>query len=458
MKKAGLILFIIILNIFAISAINLDVSNRPISNTYIIDLNKPAVFDLTIKNLEDNDDDFQIYSLVGVDIKHEPLRISAGETKKVTVELIPQGSLKNKRDAPLTFEYKIKNSKNEIQKETLSINILDLSSIFSVAPERIHPNSEKIAITIKNNIIYNFSFINWKVSSIFFDHEEIFYLDQREEKLISIVLDKNKLKSINAGTYLMNSQFIVDGKTANIESQIKFLEQEGIEVSENDEGLIIRRTEIIKKNSGNIKRIVQITAEKNFISYLFTTTNIAPTKTERKGFSKIYSWEKELIPTEEIKIVIKTNWLLPIIIIFFIIAIIFSIRRSVYADIELRKRVSFVKTKGGEFALKVTLSLIAKKFVERIVIIDKLPNIVELYKKFGLIHPDKIDLNNKRLEWNLQSLNKGESRIFSYIIYSKIGVVGRFELPEAKAIYEQDGKIKEVSSNRSFYVNEPKRI
>ena len=36
-----------------------------------------------------------------------------------------------------------------------------------------------------------------------------------------------------------------------------------------------------------------------------------------------------------------------------------------------------------------------------------------------------------------------------------MGVVGKFELPEAEGIYEYKGKIKEAVSNRSFFINEP---
>ena len=54
-------------------------------------------------------------------------------------------------------------------------------------------------------------------------------------------------------------------------------------------------------------------------------------------------------------------------------------------------------------------------------------------------------------------MNKGEERIFTYIIYSKIGVVGKFELPSARAIYEKEGKVKKTESNRSFFINEPKK-
>lgn len=106
--------------------------------------------------------------------------------------------------------------------------------------------------------------------------------------------------------------------------------------------------------------------------------------------------------------------------------------------------------------MKVSIIIKAKRFVEHIKLTDKLPHLVELYEKFGTIKPDDIDIKNKRIEWNLEALDKGESRVFTYIIYSKIGVVGRFELPNAHAIYEKEGQMKETLSNRSFYINEPK--
>jgi hypothetical protein len=89
--------------------------------------------------------------------------------------------------------------------------------------------------------------------------------------------------------------------------------------------------------------------------------------------------------------------------------------------------------------------------------VDKIPLIVNLYERYGAIAPDKVDTVNKRLEWNIDMLNAGEERIFSYIIYSRIGVVGRFELPSARALYERDGEVKDVLSNRAFFINEPKK-
>ena len=122
-------------------------------------------------------------------------------------------------------------------------------------------------------------------------------------------------------------------------------------------------------------------------------------------------------------------------------------------ELVLKKKVHFVKTKGGEFALKVVLTAKARKHVEDIQIVDKLPGMTKLYEKFG-IKPDKIDHATRRIFWNINNLNEGEERVYSYIIYSKIKVVGKFELSPAMAMYERDGKTHEVLSNRAFFDSE----
>jgi len=453
-KKWALSMFLILISINLISAISLDVSTKQIQNSAIMDLNEPAVFELIIRNLEEQDS-FEIYSLVGIDISPETsFTIDYGKTKTLKIKVMPQESLGSKK-GPFTFEYKIKDSKNNLQAEKLTINIIELKDAFSISTENINPNSEKTTMTIKNKLTYNFGEIKAKIQSAFFDFEETFSLAPSETKEFELPINSEKLKTYVAGPYLLNSQITTQDITTNIESIIKFLEQEGIETIDSKEGFLIKRNEISKTNVGNVIKTIEITTGKNILSYLFTTFNIVPTQVERNGFKINYTWKKEIIPNEELKIIIKTNWFYPIIIIVFAIFLFLLIKRYVESDLILKKKVSFVKTKGGEFALKITLKAKSKKFIERINVIDKLPHLVKLYERYGAIAPDKVDLKNHRMEWNIESLNKDEERIFTYIIYSKIGIVGRFELPCAKAIYEKEGKIKEVESNRSFFINEP---
>lgn len=437
-----------------ISAINLEVSSKPVQNSAITDLNEPAVFQLTIKNLEGSDN-FNIYSLVGVDISPSNFTLEKDETKTIDIKAMPQEYLASTRDS-INFEYKIKNSKGDIQEEELTMNIIELKDAFQIDAEDLNPKSEKIKITLKNRLNYKFNELKISINSNFFSYEDKFPLDAMEKKEIVIPIDVEKLKRSTAGSYLLNIRLEVSGVKTSIESMIKFLEQEGIEIIENKEGFLIKRIEISKVNVGNTVKDVEISAQKNIISYLFTTFNTVPTETKRAGLTIEYIWRKELIPNDKLEIVIRTNWFYPLIIIIFTVLLLVLIKRSVEADLILRKQVSYVKTRGGEFALKVTIKAKAKKFIERINITDKLPPLVELYERYGTISPDKIDLRNKRLEWNIESLNEREERIFSYIIYSKIGVVGKFELPKARAVYEKSGRMKETESNRSFFINQPK--
>ena len=64
------------------------------------------------------------------------------------------------------------------------------------------------------------------------------------------------------------------------------------------------------------------------------------------------------------------------------------------------------------------------------------------------------DNAKKILRWDFEKLEKGERRVITYIIYSKVGVLGKFALPSTIALYERNGKIKEVTSNKVFFVAE----
>ena len=124
-------------------------------------------------------------------------------------------------------------------------------------------------------------------------------------------------------------------------------------------------------------------------------------------------------------------------------------------NLVLKKRVSFVRAKGGEFALKVSVVIKAKKYLEKVNIMERLPPLVKLHEKFGVETPSRIDEKNRRIEWRFDKLQEGETRIINYIMYSKIGVVGKFALPRTTALFEKEGKILERNSNQTFFVIEP---
>ena len=150
----------------------------------------------------------------------------------------------------------------------------------------------------------------------------------------------------------------------------------------------------------------------------------------------------------------KTNWLFPLLVILFIATIVILTKQYSKTNLVLKKKVSFVKAKGGEFALKVSIFVVAKKYIEKVSIIDKLPPLVKIYERFGGEKPSRINEKGKKVEWEFEKLEAGEIRMLSYIIYSKIGVMGKFALPATTAIYERNGEISESKSNRAFFIAE----
>jgi hypothetical protein len=449
------ILLSIILGIFLLSilsaAININVNKREVSSLAIIDLKQPAVFEITLKN-NGPSDFFDIYTLVGrVDLMpNQSFSLEQGETKTINLEVFP-------RQTPgfFSFEYKIRNSKGEIQSENLAINIVHLKDAFNFYADPINPDSENAELYLENKAGLSINGINIKLTSLFFEEEQKINIDSRESKKIIIPIDKEKARTILAGPYIVNAKLTIQNKETELSAVMQFSEQQGIDTQETKEGWLLTRHEITKTNLGNIKTPVEIVLVKNPLAAAFTGFNIPSTNKDTANFKTFYIFEETLDPGETLKVVAKTNWWLLILIVIAIIIILYLSIKYSNTKLTLRKKATFVKTKGGEFALKISIILKARDFIENIKVIDKIPGMVKIYERYGTITPDKVDHKHKRIEWNLDNLNKGEERIFSYIIYSKIGVVGKFELPETKAFFEYKGKAKEQTSNKSFFINEP---
>ncbi len=453
MKKMFIPLLIVLLISPLVLAINISVEKESSDEFLIADIGQSIKFDLNVTNHGDSDS-FYFYNLIGFTmIPSEKIAIGKGKTKEITLEIAPIGKIVQR--GSYTFQYFIKGSDSDTE-EKLTFKILDLKDAFEIGVIEIKSELNSVDIYVENKVDIAFNDINAKFNSAFFNFEKIFSLDEKERKEFTIELNKEDFKKLMAGFYTMNTEIDVNGQKANIESTIKFTEKDIVTTTKKDYGILIN-TQIIKKsNEGNVMAPSESVLKKNIISRLFTTFNPEPDIVERDGTVIYYTWNQEIKPGQVVEIKVKTNWFFPLLAIIFIVAIIILIKKYSKTNLVMRKKVSFVKTKGGEFALKVSIRINAKKYVERVNIIDKLPMLAKVHERFGGEQPTRVDEKNKRIEWNFEKLEVGETRIISYIIYSKIGVIGKFALPEASAIYEREGKIEETQSNRAFFMTEPR--
>jgi len=436
-----------------ISAINLGIEKKSSDEVLIIGLENPAKFDFEITN-PDNGDNFKIYNLVGFYINPSDFYLGSGETKDISLELSPIGNVKQR--GYYTVRSVIQASDGSEIDLPLTMNVIELKDAFEIGSSELNPESNSITVYIYNKRNFNFENLNVRFHSKFFDFEKNFPLGPYGKKEFSVDLNKADFKELVAGFYTLNAEINADDQEASVEGIINFVEKDILETVETDYGLIVSTKLIEKKNQGNTLTNIEIVVKKNIISRLFTSFEPEPDVVERSDLSVYYTWVKNIKPSESLMVTVKTNWLIPFLIVIFMLVIIVFAKKYTAEDVKLKKKVNFVSIKGGEFALKVSIIVQANNYVERINVIDKLPLLVKIYERFGVDKPSRIDEKNRRIEWSFEKLEAGEIRMLSYIIYSKVGVFGRFALPTASAVYERQGKIKESKSNMAFFVAEQK--
>ena len=449
-KKLSFLLFILLLIPVVSASFDWQVEKIDKGSVIIAELLNPIKFELTITNNGEGDT-AEIYSLVGVSMSPKGTFSVPKGTTKIEVIAYPGEEFK-KRDGFYSFEYQIRGLTQGIFKDKLAVQVVPLQGVFSLFPIKIHPDDKTADVTIKNNVNANLENVMLEFYSPFFNSSEKITLLPFENLTIPTTIDKKP--RLTAGKYTLNAKITLKNSSLKIDTEVEYLEKEKISLAKESSGLLIRETKLTKTNEGNIPSPAEIEITKDIISRLFTTYSTAPDKVERNGLIVKYSWRKDIAPGESFSITTTTNYTFILIIIILIVLIALLVRFYSLTSLTLHKSVSFVRTKGGEFALKVKIRAKARKSVDNITIIDRIPTMTKLYEKSLTKTPDKIDSATRQLFWNIPYLNKGEERLFSYIIYSKLRTVGKFELPSAKALFEKDKKKQQISSNKAYFVSE----
>lgn len=451
MKKVIPFLLILIINLSLISAINLEVKEKSINNVIISELSESAKFELEIINLNETDS-FKIFSYIVDIIPKDEFEIAQNEGRTIEIIATPSEKTKKTVKGNFLFEYRIAGTDPGTFKGNLRIKLVPLAEIIEITPSTILPGQSEVELTIKNLEDKQLDGLILEFNSKFFEKIETFSLKPYEKITLKVPIDKN-IQNLEAGQYVLETGIQFKDIKSTAESEISYLEQSGISTKKNSLGFIAKTTKIEKKNEGNVPAIARIEENNNILTRLFTTYSEVPLSTERKGLTIDHIWERTLRPNESFILTINRNYTIPIIILILFVVIISFVIYYLRTDLVLKKRISFVRTKGGEFALRVRIKAKARKNMENINLTDWLPAMTKIHEKYGT-KPDHIDEQTRKISWHINSLNAGEERAFSYLIYSKLKVVGKFELPSAHASYKSEGKMKSVNSNRTSFAAE----
>src|SRR4030042_3872218 len=319
MKKL-LLLLIALMILPSILAIDVTIEKEVINEVVVSGLNEPAQFEFEITN-HDSDDEFYFYNLLGFTFDpKESFSIGKEETKKIRLTIYPREDIEIRNY--YTFPYYLRASDSSEVSNRLTIKLIDLEDAFEITADELSLESSSVNIYIHNKESFDFKDLEVKLKSKFFEKEEKFDLPSNEKKEINIQINKDDFNQLTAGFYTLNVEIKEGDEVANIESVIKFAEKDIVEVIKKEYGLIVSTKIIQKINEGNTIESTETVIERNIISRLFTSFSPEPDVVDRKGATIYYTWDKEIKPGETLEIIVKTNWLLPFLIILFIVIIV----------------------------------------------------------------------------------------------------------------------------------------
>ena len=456
MKKNILFLAVFAFILIApLAAAEVTISKDAINNVIVKEIPLPAEYEITITNDNSYSDSFRIDSYLDLNIyPKSSTQIGAGESKTVTITIYPGESIT--RDARYTgthsFNIYVKGYTSPVVEDGIVIKIIPASDVLDITySDSIKASDKSLEMQIKNNINTKLDF-NLSISSILFDKETPVILEPYESKTVTLDLDEEDLMR-EAGTYSVTFSLIFPNGRYDYEKSVLLESFTDISTDTQDkQSTFGQLTEVTKKNNGNIPTTVRIDINRSAFGKIFSSKSIAPDFVKKVGNEVIFSWERELQPQESFVVRVNTDYLTPLLALIIIIIIAIILNAVFKPVVFVEKKLVKARTKTGHFASKIILHVKNKgPAIKDVKIIERLPPFTELVpERFGTIAPSEIKKSS--IIWNIPEIAGGEEVIVSYIVYSKVSIIGKLTVPPAIVTYQaKNGNLKEQFSN-SLYI------
>lgn len=474
MNKSPLIIIIAFLSFSLLvsaqesSSGGIDIGINEVKGT--ITANDVAEYELTISNNLGKDMDF----FVAKNFYSEKWRttadpylasISSGFSKTVKLHLSPVKFL-TPADYKLvvTIESRDKSYSKEIP---LDIKIIPFGDnnvkTELIMDEKIDPRLGSVArVSLEN--LYNFDIekVRLTFGSKLMTYERNFKLFANEKRVE--IFQLNFDDDVNLGEYKFEAvvksekeDYILGRATEEVMLTPYSEVTERVFKSSNFNKKIL----ITKDNTGTEKTKEQVSLELTFIENLMARFNVNPDSVEKIGNIYLAKWEFSLEPGDRKDIIVAIpygTYLLVLIVVILLAYIIFYITRR--KIVLVKKVIDVTKDKEGIRGIKIILHLKNKgnKAVEKIRIIDYLPQLVSAPTNFGPLKPSRVQKSmdgRVRMVWDFDGLGRKEERIVSYIAKSNLSIIGKLLLPEAVIEYQVGKKHYHIKSNRLTLLIKP---
>jgi len=457
LKKSVIFLGIFLLLANACYATNFDITSDVVKDTII--KNGDAIFNINIRNKQGFADSIT-YVLSDLTWDWEKKFFNLDNNEDVDFEFVLTTP---EEITPGIYNFNLKvysqNDPDIYDYESLIVKVLDYSDLVDIEdladaiPLGLDPRkSNFVKLDIKNTNNLELENINVKLESEIFNKEFVYDfspLEGKTEEFYIDVEDSIKEGSYDVRVYATQDDNILIDRIDKV--NVKFYS----DIQENQEessGFLVKKLIIMRENKGNIDSVEEYRLSLNSFEKTFTRTSPKPTNIEKIDNMYYYTWNFELGPQESYKIIIKTNYRDPILLLILVGFMIWLLINILQSGLTLKKKVLTLRTGAGISDMKILLIIKNKgnKIIKNVKLIDKLPMVVKTPEEYGTLKPSEIKKSyegNKMLIWNLDNLIGKEERVISYRIKLNLEVLGKFGIHRAAAVYRRGKTSVMVKSN-----------
>ena len=476
-RKSLLVLAIFIFSIPAILA-DFQVEVAPVKDQIVI--NEYSIFNITIKNYYDTEEDFRIrnFDYPVWDIFTEPL------INPITIKVQPQSSstlqvfvksLQYAQTPVGTYALSARvdaETKGEQSPLPITVSIKSTEPLIGGylpnirtaldAPEEIDPRKDAVVkVSLKNLNPIKYENITVKLKSGLIDEEigtkleppgEGSIVNPESEKEVEFNIKLDQLTVPQQDT-LIADVFYNKRKIASESKIIKIVEYAETHETPEKESFL-KSTKSVRVSSNNPQYSGSAKLEISPFKNLFTSAE--PDADYAKEGKKHYLvWEVNLEGKKEIVLGISTNYR-PLAIIIIIAIAVLGIYYILRSPLTLRKSISDIKKKeGGISEVKVIIRVKNRGTSElsHIEISDNVPHIADIDRDItiGSIQPAKILRHQHKgimIRWYIEKIEGGDERVLTYTMKSRLPILGELTLQPANARYKAKGRNIITNSNR----------
>ena len=466
-KKLLFLVFMALLCLNLVSAVDFTVSAVPISNN--INIDERASFNFSITNNLNSDENFRIYSLsypewdIQTDPISNPIMIIVPAMSTASLKLFVDPLHITSIGLYILDVHAKMTRTGQIVKTPLEVAIKSTGPMIGGyvptvlvninMPKKIDPREEiPIRITLDNQNLLNISDMTVRVESKNLYHEIKSQIGPKESRVIEL---KEKIEPLTKpqkdalSVTLLIGDRIISGP---IVQPIEIIEYgDAKEIAASDQLLKTERKYLFKTNNNDYKGPIRI--ETSFLKKIITSTK-PKSRVIKEDDKRYFGFAPKLDKNNEMEIKVIENYR-PLVFILILLIIAVLVYFGYRSPLVVRKIVSGMERKeGGISELKIVLNARnrGKEPLKSIEITDSIPNITSLEKELfiGTLQPYKVLRHEKKgmvLKWIIDDLGVGEERVITYRIKSRLPILGSFSLEAAIAKYTYKDKERVVRSN-----------